>query len=81
MLAFADEAATVTAEHVNSAAADLRLLEKPAMKSGAPNGIAAVAAPGFAPLEAPLLKTIEGYTSRPRKQSLVMRWAIKIGLA
>lgn len=74
VLGFADEARLVTAGHIRSAAADLRLVEKPA--------------PQTAPLplpecfEPPMFRMIGGYgEERQRRPSRMGRWAMKLGLA
>lgn len=76
VLAFADEAKEVGARYVESAASDLALTRKPrAQAAGAPG------ARIVAPVETPLLKSVEGYTPKAKKRSLMSRWAMKLGLA
>lgn len=82
VLAFADERREVGASYIETAAADLALVNKPA--AVAHSQAAAVgagwAAGAVTPVEAPLLKTIEGYHTT-KKESLISRWAVKLGLA
>jgi general secretion pathway protein A len=84
MLAFADQAASVTAEHIEAAAADLQLIEKqaapvtpvtPAIQAPAmPPPVPAPVNGTAAAVPPVVLKPVE------RKQSLLGRWADRLGL-
>jgi general secretion pathway protein A len=87
VLAFADGAPIAGTEHTMGAARDLRLdhsapsepeAPAPALAAHPVNGAVAVAEP--APSSA-ILKTIGGYETKIPKQSLMARWAGKLGLA
>jgi general secretion pathway protein A len=79
MSAFADEASNVSADHVESSARDLRLIENPAAKVATP---ASTAAPSATPMVLhPLtIKALEQNGVHPRRPSILVRWAEKLGL-
>ncbi|MGA7238553.1 MAG: AAA family ATPase [Bryobacteraceae bacterium] len=90
-LAFTDQAKSVGAAHVEMAARDLLLMEKPASPSGAAIAVAAPSAAAPKPLLAPpsngaprpvqphVMKTIERYAPPARKKSVFQVVAGKFG--
>lgn len=80
-LAFTDGTQTVGATHVETAARDLQLIEKPpALAAAAPKASAASPTNGTArAAQPPVLKTIERYAPPPRKKSMFQTVAGKFG--
>ena len=94
MLAFAEEAPSVSAEHVESSAMDLQLIEKPAPKLSPaspswspppplPSPQAMPKASAVRPnvpavMPTPVLKTIARYNPDPAAPPILMRWAQRL---
>jgi general secretion pathway protein A len=76
-LAYADQSQEVQFKHVQTAASDLALIEKPV---AAVKVMAAAALARPARSSVPLLRSIEGYSPSSRKPSFFTRWAVKLGL-
>ena len=84
VLAFADVASCVSADHIDEAARDLRLTEeKPMVPAATPEGTIRSTVPPAIPDAPPpvwpiRLRTVEGYGT---KRSFFGRWASRLGLA
>jgi general secretion pathway protein A len=89
ILAFADVATRVTSEHIESAARDLRLIDKPVVVPlPAPPVPAVNPEPPVHVQTAPLpiarsttMMTLDRYATRSAKPSFFNRWASRLGLA
>jgi general secretion pathway protein A len=78
MAGLAESAASISSRHVDSAAADLKLIDRPSKAPLVPP-VAVNGTPK--PYIPTLMATMDGYAKRPHRSSRLVRWAGKLGLA